>query len=59
MSKIIQFPFERTEAAAAQRANSRRLDAAIVHAEQWHRIHRASKQLTFDLDPFQRDQVTR
>ena len=59
MTTIIQFPIERTEAAAAKRAKSRRLDAAIVHAEQWHRIHRASKQSTLDLDPFRRDQVTR
>jgi len=59
MSKIIQFPIERTEAAAAERANSRRLDAVIAHAEQWHRIHRATKQLTLNLGPFQRDQVAR
>ena len=56
MSKILQFPIERTQAAAAQRANSRRMDAAIERAEQWHRIHLASKQLTLDLGPFQRDQ---
>ena len=62
MSKIIHFPIERTRAAAAlvafQRARSRDMDAAIEHAEQWHRIHRASKQLTLDLGPFQRDQVS-
>ena len=56
MTKIIHFPIERTQAAAAERAGSRRMDAAIMHAEQWHRIHRASKQLTLDVEPFQRDQ---
>ena len=57
MSNVLRFPLERTQAAAAQRAGSRRMDAAIAHAEQWHRIHRASKQLTLDVEPFQRDQV--
>ena len=57
MSKIIQFPLERTQAATAERAGSRRLDAAIAHAEQWHRIHLASKQLTLDVEPIRRDQV--
>ena len=57
MTNIIQLPNERTHA-AAKRAKSRRLDAAIEHAEQWHRLHLASKQSTLDLDPFRRDQVT-
>ena len=59
MCKILQFPNERTQAAAAKRAKSRRLDAAIEHAEQWHRVHRASKQLTLELEPTRRDQVRR
>ena len=58
MTNIIQFPIERTQGVTAKRAKSRRLDAAIEHAEQWHRIHRASKQLTLDLEPFRRDQVS-
>ena len=57
MTNILQFPIERSQAAAAKRAKSRRLDAAIEHAEQWHRIHLASRQSTLDIEPIRRDQV--
>lgn len=57
MATILKFPIERTLAAAARRRRSRELDVAIEHAEQWHRIHLASKQVTLDLESIRRDQV--
>ena len=57
MAEILQFPIERTLAAAAKRRRSRRIDAAIEKAEQWQRICRVSKPLDAYDTEFRRDQA--